>query len=439
MIFGFGRKKKKQETEEEREVELVLFKGAVNGKEPNLKAHAKLARAGLMPAKQLVTDALNRRADMIRIDPRGSHALVTLLVDGVPQPGPRLPKPQAFAITQMLKLLAGMDVAVRDKPQSGGVRVELSEKQSVLWLETQPVQGAERLVIKVRDPSIDSKPVEELGMRDELKQKLRSLASGRSGILLVCGPPFSGTTTTSYTLLRSLDAFTNAIYTLCDTEGRDLPNISAGDWNEGETLADALKRLIRAEADVAFLGRINEEMFRTALELQSSITIIGEFPAKDAAHGIVQLIEWAGGDGAKVAEAVRGVMSQRLIRKLCPDCREAYKPNPQVLAKVGLPSDVKILYRKPAPPPPEVQQSDEYWPCETCGDVGFIGRIALFELIEMSDSVKQLISAGKPDPQAIRALARKENMWTFQKHGLQFVAEGLTSLEELKRVLTSGK
>jgi len=435
VIFGFGRKKKQQEQEEEREVELVLFKGALNGKEANLKAHAKLARVGLLPAKQIITDALSRRAEMIRIEPRGPQAAVTLLVDGVPYPGQRLPKAQAVAITQMLKLLSGLDVQVRNRPQSGGVRVELSEKLYELRVDTQPAEAGERLIIRVRDSQVDRKPPEELGMRDELKKKIRELTSKRSGLFLICGPPFSGTTTTAYTVLRSLDAYLYAIYTLCDTEGRELLNIEAGEWNENETLADALKRLIRSESDVAFVGKIDQELFSTLLALQSSITIIGEFPAKDAAHGLVQLIEWAGGNGVAVSEAVKGIMSQKLIRKLCPDCREAYKPNPKVLSKVGLSPDIKVLYRKPAPPPPEIRQSDEYWPCETCGDIGFVGRIALYELIEMNEPMKQLV-ATSPKPDAIKALARKEQMWSFQKHGLMLVEEGITSLEELKRVLT---
>ncbi|NOX56705.1 MAG: Flp pilus assembly complex ATPase component [Planctomycetes bacterium] len=437
MIFGFGKKKKAQEEGEERQVELVLFKGALNGKEANLQANAKLAKAGLLPSKQIITDGLSRRAEMIRIEPKGPQAAVTFLVDGVPYPGPRLPKPQAFAVTQMIKLLSGLEVQVRDKPQSGGVRVELEERPYELRVDTQPVQAGERLIIRVRNPREERKSPEELGMTDELKQKIRSLTSGRQGLFLVCGPPFSGTTTTAYTVLRSLDAFLYGIFTLGDTEGRELINIGEAEWNPGETLRDALVRLVRAEADVAFLADpVNKETLDTILRMQEDISIIGEFPAKDAAHGIVQLIEWAG-DAGLVSRGVRGVMSQKLVRKLCPECREAYKPNPKILAKVGLPSETKVLYRKPKPPTPEEKESGDYWPCDVCGDIGFLGRIAIFELIEMTDAMKELV-ASSPTPQAIKELARKEQMWSFQKDGLRLVAEGVTSLEELQRVFKAG-
>ena len=125
MIFGFGKRTDESEDDEEEDIEYVLFQGALNGREANLGANARLAQAGLIPSKEIVTDALLRRADLLRIEPKGDRALTQISIDGIAYPGSRLSKQQGHAVTQMMKLLSGLDVQVRGKPQSGGIRAEL--------------------------------------------------------------------------------------------------------------------------------------------------------------------------------------------------------------------------------------------------------------------------------------------------------------------------
>ena len=434
MVFGFGKKKKqtKKDDAEEQEVELLLFKGALNGKEANLQANAKLAKAGLTPAKQILSDGLLRRAEMIRIEPKGPRTNVSFFVDGVLYPGARLAQQQGLAIVQMIKLLSGLDVGIRKKPQTGGVKAELKKKAYELHVSTQPVPEGERLIVRVRRADEKEKSPEQLGLTPELKEKIRSLASKKSGLFVACGPPFSGTTTTSYMALRGLDAYVFSIFTACDTGGRTLININAFDVIPTDPLDKTLTRLIRQEADVAYLGPLDAEGVKAALGVHDEITMIGEFPAKDAAHGLAQLIQWVG-DPQLVSEGVCGVISQKLIRKLCEDCREAYRPNERIIAKLGLPEDTKVLYRKPKPVKTEDGDDEEWEPCDACGDVGYVGRVGIFEIIEMTEAMKELV-ATSPSVKAIKDLARKEKMWSFQKDGMRLIGEGVTAVEELQRL-----
>jgi type IV pilus assembly protein PilB len=163
------------------------------------------------------------------------------------------------------------------------------------------------------------------------------------------------------------------------------------------------------------------------LSKHEDVVILTEFAAKDTPSAVLQMIEWAG-DPKKVAAGVSAIVTQKLIRLLCPDCRLAYKPKAEFLKKLGLPEDVAALYRKP--PDGQPGGMDQ---CENCGSMGYFGRTAMFELLEMTDGMRAVI-AGKPDAAAIRSQMKKDKMTTLQQDGLRLVAEGRTSLEELQRV-----
>lgn len=434
MIFGFGRK---QEEDFEEEVELILFQGALNGKDANLKANARLAEAGLVPAKELVTDALLRRADTIRIEPKGERSTVNLLIDGIPYSGGRLSKQQGLAVTQIMKLLAGLDPKQRQKTQSGGLRAELEEVPYELRIESVPLKtGGERLTIRALNLKAPLNTPEELGFPEEMKNKLREMTAHRKGVVVACGPPRSGTTTTAYGVLRSVDAYLYSIYSIADVGNRPLVNITPFEALEGDGLDETITRCKRVEADVIFLDPIrDEETAQIIFRHQESVAIITEMTAKDAAWGVAQLVKWVG-DAKKVASGLQGAVSQKLVRILCPECREAYRPNPKLLAKVGLPKETKVLYRVPKPDP-ETGRPAAVDSCDHCGGTGYYGRAAMFELIEMTDSMRELV-ASKAAPDDIKAQARKEKMMTLQKDGLRLVAEGKTSLEELQRVFKAG-
>ncbi len=446
MIFGFGKKRNQDDgsdadVDEVDDVDFVLFQGALNGKEANLSAHARLAEAGLIPAKEIITDCISRRCEQLRIEPKGERAVVQMVVDGLAHAGGRLSKPQAHAITQMMKLLAGLDVQQRQKSQAGGLRAELAGTKFVLQVFTTPLQtGGERLVVKIRNLALAPKSAEDAGFSPELKERIRELTSEKRGIFLVCGGPSSGVSTTTFGVLRCLDPYQYTVFTAGDTQGWELPNLTPAERVDGESLTTMFEKLIRSEADVIFVDPIrNAETAQTLAKLQERTTFIGEFPASDAINGVVQFAKLLG-DNRAAADSLVATMSQRLIRTLCKDCRLAYRPNPKILAKIGLPPETKTLYRAPSAPQPDEKsgESSEFSTCDTCGGTGYLGRTAMFELVEMNEELRQAVTAGK-SPAELKAISRKANKFSLHQEGLKLVVEGKTSLEELQRVFQPKK
>ncbi len=419
--------------DEEEELELVMFQGALNGKNANLAANARLASAGLMPAKELISDALARRAEQIRVEPKGERSIITFVVDGISYAGGRIPKSRAQAITQILKLLSGLDVKQRSKPQSGGIKAEFEEKKFELRVESKPIApGAERLTISATDLSINLHTPADIGMPENLRDKIRDVTGEKEGLLIICGPPFSGTTTTIYATLKCVDSFIYTIFTVVDPGSRDIHNITKFDVQPEDDLETTIDRIARVEADVIFLNPIrNEDAAKAVISKCTKVALIAEMRAKETAVVVAQIAKWVG-DPDAVAAGLKGVVTQKLIRKLCPKCREAYRPNPRLLARIGLPKDVKVLYRKP-----KLEfEDDEPLDCRVCGGIGYIGRVAMFEYLEMTEDMQAVVSQ-KPDPASIRAQVRREKMLTLQKDGIRLVADGTTSLEELQRIFKS--
>jgi type II secretory ATPase GspE/PulE/Tfp pilus assembly ATPase PilB-like protein len=443
VIFGFGKKsgeskKSDDDDEEQEELDYVLFQGALNGREANLGANARLAQAGLIPTKELITDALLRRADQLRVEPKGDRALTQLSIDGIAYPGSRLSKQQGLAVTQMMKLLAGLDIQDRQKPQAGGLRAELQGTKYELWVMSHPVaQGAERLTVKIRNLASAPKTAEDVGFSKEMKEKVREITSEKKGLFLVCGGPASGVSTTAFAVLRSVDAYQYTIFVLGDLQGREVPNVTSFDKSESDSLETILDRVIRSEADVIYLDPIRDaETAATVLKRQEDVCFIAEFPTADALSGIAQFAKLVG--NAKAAEGLRAAMSQRLLRLLCDKCKLAYRPNPKMLGKIGLPPETKTLYRSAPHQEKPAEGAEPTEPCEVCGGTGYFGRSAIFEMAEMTDEMRKLVSAGG-GLQEIKTQARKDNMITFQQEGLKLVVQGKTSLEELQRIFQPKK
>jgi type IV pilus assembly protein PilB len=434
MIFGRRAADDEDENdEEEEEIELVSFQGALNGKVVDLAANARLAQIGLVPTKELVTDAITRRAELVRVEPKGERSQVTMQVDGVAYSGGKLSRQQTLAVTQMMKLLAGLDPKVRGKSQSGGLRAEYQNIPYELMVDVAPLaEGVERLTIRARNLKAQLNTIEDLGFNPKIKPLVRELTGSRHGITIVCGPPFSGVTTTFRAFLRGLDVYLHAIFSFTQQPISDIYNITPFVANEGDDLQATLERIVRAEADIIVVDPIKSaDQLRQLLAVSDRVSLIAEMSAKDCSSCLVKLVELSG-DANAIAENIEGVFSQKLIRALCPDCKEAFRPNPKLLAQVGLPPETKVLYRKGEPLVDE-ETGEEEPPCEKCGGIGYFGRIAMLEYIVVNDAIKQMIRAKAPADQ-IKAKARQEGMLSFSKDGLRLVAEGKTSLEELQRV-----
>lgn len=441
MIFGFGKKGRQHvdddddDDEDEDDLDFILFKGALNGNNPDLSANARLVQAGLMPAKKLISEALARRADTIRLEPKGKVAAVSYLVDGVPYPAAKMPPQAANAITQMLKLLAGLDITDKKSKQGGGISAEFDEVDHEVRIDTTPVQGGgERLIVRVQNLKEKLETPKDLGFSEELQEKIREIGSSKSGLMLAVGPPMSGVTTVTIAMVRGIDAYLYSIASIADLQGRDLPHVQDFEVKPEDDLAQSIKRTQRADIDILYVDPIEStETAKTVLAAAKDQCFIAEMPAKDAADGIARFSSLAG-DPKLVMQYLRMVVSQKLVRLLCRKCRHAYRPNPKLLAKIGLPKDTRKLYRVPRLDEDEEQDDEDL--CQECGGTGYKGRIGLLEVIEITDEIKALILAGA-DANAIRLKAREAGMQSFQSDGIRLVGEGRTSLEELQRAFRS--
>jgi type IV pilus assembly protein PilB len=431
VIFGFG--KSDDYDDDEEELELVTFQGALNGKKPDVKANGRLMEIGLVPAKEIVSDAMLRRAETVRVETKGAAAVVRLYIDGIAYPGGRLPKQEAHAVTQMLKLLAGLDVKQRKAKQKGGIKAEFQETPYQVLVETEPTPtGVERLTFRVRNLKQSVSTPDELGFSESMKTKLREMTSSRSGVVLACGAPSSGTTSTRFGITRTVDAYMYGVYTIGDLESRELPYTTAFEIRAEDDLETTIQRVIRVDADVILVDPIRDvETAKIIFAKQKEIALVSEFAARDTVQGLAKLLEWLG-DPKIVAEGLQAIVSQKLLRVLCKDCKQAFRPNPKLLKKVGLPSRTKVLYR-PGRPDPEDPEDE---PCEVCGGLGYFGRAGMFEMLEMTDGMREVILGGA-DSAAIKAKMREEGMQSFQSEGLRLVAEGRTSLDELQRAFKS--
>ena len=438
MVFGFGKKKQPAKRDEEdddeleeieREIEHIRFLGTIRGVEIDLEPHEKLARIGLIPAKDLISDALARRADTIRIDPKGSAANIALLIDGVPYSGGRMPVQKAHAITQIVKLLAGLDVQQRRKPQSGGILGKLGRVEYQLIVDSTPVEGGyERLNIRALNLAQNLEKPEELGFSEQMRDRIRELMTQREGLFVIAGPPRSGVTSATVGVLRSGDAYQYSMYSIADLKGRDLMHVTPFKGEPGDDLATTLERCMRVEADVIYCDPIRDaEAAKTLLKAATKVALVAEMVARDGVAAILQLIKLT--ENPKlVAEGLKIVVTPKLIRLLCPQCRMAYRPNPKLVEKLGLPPETRTLYR-----PPTVKPDDPmYEECRKCGGVGYQGRIGVFQFIEVTEGLKKVIAAGG-DQAAIEAQLKKDRMSTLHREALRLAAEGKTSLEEVQR------
>lgn len=413
--------------------EQVLFQGPMFGREANLKQNPRLVKAGLVPVKRMISDALARRAHTILLEPaRGSMSL-RVVVDGIPYSVGALPAQRGMAMVQMTKVLAGLDPQEREQPQTGGIKAEFEDTRYELHVEVVPLKpGVERLKIRVDNPKITYLTARDAGMPDDLAAKLRSYTEDSRGVILACGQRESGATSLSIVALHCVDPYLYSVFNLSDLNGKELINVTDYTMEPGHDLEISFDRILRREADIMFMGKQTDPAaVQTIFDFADRMCFVMEIDAPNPADAVRQLIEWVGKDA--VATRVKGVISQKLIRKLCDDCKQAFRPNPALLNRLGLPPETSVLYRAPTPPDPEDPEATSIEElCEDCDGVPFYGRAPVYELMEMTDGMREVV-LNNFSPETVKQQMAEEGMRTLQKDALRLVAEGKTALEEVQR------
>ena len=368
----------------------------------------------------VLAESLKENASDIHIEPYEREAVVRFRLDGVLT---TVLKP-SIQITPLLisriKVMARLDIAEKRLPQDGRMSVKLGGRSIDLRVSTMPSSHGERVVMRLLDKDAGRLQVDDLGMPEKTATQLDELIRRPHGIILVTGPTGSGKTTTLYAALQQMDKKGRNIMTVEDPVEYDLPGISQTQINlrAGMTFARGLKAILRQDPDVILIGEIRDG--ETAeIATQSSLTghlVLSTLHTNTAAGAITRLQD-LGVDAFLLASTVRGILSQRLLRKLCFSCREKVKPTKFDLQALNLNKDDFIYESKG---------------CSKCNGTGYLGRQALFELVSVDANLQRLIHEQAGEIELENAI--REDVPSIREAGFALVREGITTTAEVLRV-----
>lgn len=386
--------------------------------------------------QSLLYDMVWRRTIEADLSPAGDRVRVRFVIDGVVVDRPPLGLGESDAVIQYLKLPAGMNVEDRRRPQQGRIAVDLAGTQMDITLKSAGTTGGQRLMFRFVQEVVQTR-LNDLGMSQDVLQRVQKMSSEHSGLIIVSGRPGNGVTSTLYSLLRKQDAFVKQIVTLESKPEVDLENITQNTYDDPSKLPGVLASVMRRDPDIIMLDRCRDsETAGLLLEGASSKLVLLGMQANDT---FTALAKWAKvcRDSTAAVENLRGVLCQILLRKLCPSCRREYRPDPQVLAKANLPvGKIERFYQPPSGP--LMDEKGQPYTCGTCQGSGYHGRTAVFELLEITDEVRQLVASNTSLSQ-IKGACRKRKMLYLQEQALQRVIEGETSIQEVIRVTKPAK
>lgn len=373
----------------------------------------------------LIAQAISDRASDIHIEPTERDVRVRYRIDGVLQDAHRAPRTIHSGVVSRLKIMAEMDIAERRIPQDGRLTVNHHGRKMDLRIATLPTVWGEKIVARVLDNSNTRLGLGDLGFSPGNFARFADSYSKPYGMILVTGPTGSGKSTTLYATLNILSQPQVNVITVEDPVEYRLPGINQVQTNNkaGLTFASALRSILRSDPDIVLIGEIRDH--ETAnIAVEASLTghlVLSTLHTNDAPSAVTRLVEM-GIEPFLVGSALDAVVAQRLCRSLCERCREAYRPAPADLAAVRfeLPADVDHLYRPVG--------------CSSCAGTGYRGRMALHEVMSVTEEVERLTVA-RASTDEISRLARAQGMATLREDGWLKVQQGRTSIEEVLRVV----
>ncbi|WP_321531233.1 type II secretion system ATPase GspE [uncultured Desulfuromonas sp.] len=374
---------------------------------------------------QLLTKAVEDGASDIHIEPFQDQLQFRYRIDGIlviqNQPSVALQQ----AIVSRIKIMARMDIAERRLPQDGRIRTKIAGKDIDIRVSCLPTMYGESVVMRILDRNRVDLNLETLGFPEKECERFEELITRPYGIVLVTGPTGSGKTTTLYAALQQINTPDKKIITIEDPVEYELTGINQVEVNSkaGLTFAGGLRSIVRQDPDVILIGEIRDK--ETAdIAIQSALTghlVFSTLHTNDAAGAVTRLVE-LGVEDYLLSSAVIGIMAQRLVRVLCPECKEAFVPDAQLCRKLELPftpTTEKPIYRPAG--------------CRHCNDSGYRGRVAIFELMPVSEGIRHSILDSSASSR-IRDVALEEGMLLLRQDGWRNVEAGVTSIAEVLRV-----
>ena len=399
-----------------------------SGVEPQaLEIGAVEELSGQSPVVKLVNyllyQAIQDRASDIHIEPGDHRARVRFRVDGRLVSKINPPYQMLPAVASRIKIMAGMDISERRVPQDGDIHVAIDARPVDLRVSTMPGKFGEKVVIRVIDNRGSMLTIEKMGMVPDMVERWRGIITMANGMVLVTGPTGSGKSTTLYSALNEIASDEINISTVENPVEAQLQNVNQFQVNEkaGFTFAGALRALLRQDPDVLMVGEVRD-LETATIATQAALTghlVLSTLHTNDAISAVTRLTNM-GVEPFLVAAMLRGILAQRLVRKICPHCKESYQPEEliQELVKAALGQDVTELFKGSG--------------CARCRGTGYAGRLGIFELFIPNEMVLEKIAAGVT-LQVLRTMAMTTAHRTLREDGLQKAVSGLTSIDEVIR------
>ncbi len=370
----------------------------------------------------VIAKAIEASASDIHFEPFEKEFKIRYRVDGALYEMSPPPKRLALPVISRIKVMSGLNIAERRIPQDGRIQTTMANRPVDLRVSTLPTQYGESVVLRVLDRSVVNLDLEALGMPQYILDYVRATVKKPHGIFIVTGPTGSGKTTTLYSCIREINTIDSKILTAEDPVEYELEGIQQVQVNEaiGLTFARVLRAFLRQDPNKILVGE-TRDLQTAQIAIQASLTghlVLSSLHTNDSPGAVTRLVDM-GIEPFRISATLEGVLGQRLIRKVCPDCRTPYEPTESVLAQIGLSvhdiGDKSFYYGEG---------------CDTCNQTGYKGRKGIYELLNVTEPIRQLINEKAPTV-VLRQKAIELGMTTLRDDGLRCIFDGDTTIEEV--------
>jgi len=373
----------------------------------------------------IIRQALRDAASDIHIQPEANRVRIRYRIDGILHDKMVVPKQVQAALVSRIKVMAEMDIAEKRAPQDGRISLMMNKREFDFRISTFPGVYGEKVVMRVLDKRGVQVNLNRLGIPASMMEEFENLINHTYGIIAVTGPTGSGKSTTLYSVLNKINSPEKNIMTIEDPVEYQLTGLTQGQVNQraGVTFASALRTMLRQDPDVMLVGEMRDA--ETALiAVEAALTghlVLSTLHTNDAPSAVTRMLEM-GIEPFLIASAVIGVLAQRLVRVICPHCKEAYTPPVDAFRRLNLAMDLDAVtfYRGRG--------------CDRCLHSGYRGRIGVFEMMVINDSIRELVLKKAP-AHSIRQEALDSGMVTLRQDAMQKILEGITTMEEALRVI----
>lgn len=380
-------------------------------------------------ANLIISRGVNDGASDIHIEPAKDHVRVRIRIDGILQEIMQIPKKVQASLISRFKIMSEMDIATKRAPQDGRISATIDDKQFDFRVSTLPSVFGEKIVLRILDKSAISIGLHKLGLLPETLERFENLISRTYGIILVTGPTGSGKSTTLYSVLSKLNSGEKNILTIEDPVEYEVAGLTQVQINNraGLTFASGLRTMLRQDPDIAMVGEIRDA--ETAIiATEAALTghlVLSTLHTNDAPGALTRLVDM-GIEPFLIASSVIGVMAQRLVRLVCPKCKEQYQPPRDAVKRLGIDieGDTKVTFYRGRG-------------CDHCGGKGYKGRLGVYELMFLNDRIRDLVLQ-KSSAHVIREAAIESGMKTLKDDAIAKILLGQTTLEECLRVIYAG-